>query len=232
MGRSPGADRPVPRHPEQRHRRVRAARRESGGLSGQLRQRQPDLPLPKRDQHEPVMSVSAVSVVVRTTDHDAAIQRYKRLLGPPVPRIAGDVTAGPALVSCVLVSCAPCVERCRFLICSGAASASRRDCLMGVQLGFTGVPLGGEVIGPVYGAAAAARGLASSSGRLSLCFPDDEAPCCGLPRSGPACGPVPAHRPRCFRRSHAWTGRAGRCCRRVSPAECGPAGPCRVSLEW
>ena len=41
------------------------------------------------------MSVSAVSVVVRTTDHDAAIQRYKRLLGPPVPRIAGDVTAGP-----------------------------------------------------------------------------------------------------------------------------------------
>ena len=82
------------------------------------------------------MSVSAVSVVVRTTDHDAAIQRYKRLLGPPVPRIAGDVTAGPALVSCVLVSCAPCVERCRFLICSGAASASRRDCLMGVQLGF------------------------------------------------------------------------------------------------
>ena len=110
MGRSPGADRPVPRHPEQRHRRVRAARRESGGLSGQLRQRQPDLPLPKRDQHEPVMSVSAVSVVVRTTDHDAAIQRYKRLLGPPVPRIAGDVTAGPALVSCVLVSCAPCVE--------------------------------------------------------------------------------------------------------------------------
>jgi hypothetical protein len=29
------------------------------------------------------MSVSAVSVVVRSTDHDAAIQRYKRLLGPP-----------------------------------------------------------------------------------------------------------------------------------------------------
>ena len=92
------------------------------------------------------MSVSAVSVVVRTTDHDAAIQRYKRLLGPPVPRIAGDVTAGPALVSCVLVSCAPCVERCRFLICSGAASASRRDCLMGVQLGRMGVQLGGKVI--------------------------------------------------------------------------------------
>jgi len=95
-----------------------------------------------------------------------------------------------------------------------------------------GVQLGGEVIGPVYRAAAAVRGPASSSGRLSLCVPDDEAPCCGLPRSGPGCGPVPAHRPRCFRRSHAGTGRAGGCCRRMSPAECGPAGPFRVSLDW
>jgi len=31
-----------------------------------------------------------------------------------VPRITGDVTAGSALVSCVLVSCAPCAERRRF----------------------------------------------------------------------------------------------------------------------
>jgi hypothetical protein len=31
------------------------------------------------------------------------------------------------------------------LICSGAASR-RRDCLMGVQLGFMGVQLGGKVI--------------------------------------------------------------------------------------
>jgi hypothetical protein len=31
-----------------------------------------------------------------------------------VPRIAGDVTAGPALVSYVLVSYTPCVERRRF----------------------------------------------------------------------------------------------------------------------
>jgi hypothetical protein len=30
-----------------------------------------------------------------------------------VPPIAGDVTAGPALVSCVLVSYAPCAERRR-----------------------------------------------------------------------------------------------------------------------
>jgi hypothetical protein len=38
--------------------------------------------------------------------------------------------------------------------------------------------------GPVYGAAAAVRGLAGSSGRLSLCFPDGEASCCGC--RGPA----------------------------------------------
>jgi hypothetical protein len=31
-----------------------------------------------------------------------------------VPRIAGDVIAGPALVSCVLVGYAPCAERRRF----------------------------------------------------------------------------------------------------------------------
>jgi hypothetical protein len=31
-----------------------------------------------------------------------------------VPRIAGDVTAGSALVSCVLVSYAPCAERRAF----------------------------------------------------------------------------------------------------------------------
>ena len=31
-----------------------------------------------------------------------------------VPRITGDVTAGSALVSCVLVSYAPCAERRRF----------------------------------------------------------------------------------------------------------------------
>jgi len=31
-----------------------------------------------------------------------------------MPRIAGDVTAGSALVSCALVSYAPCAERRRF----------------------------------------------------------------------------------------------------------------------
>ena len=68
------------------------------------------------------------------------------------------------------------------LICSGAAS--RQDCLMGVQLGFMGVQLAGKVIGAGLRAAAAVRGLVSSSGRLSLCFPDDEASCCGC--RGPA----------------------------------------------
>ena len=65
---------------------------------------------------------------------DAASQRD--------PRIAGDVTACSALVSCVLVSYAPCAEGAA-LICSG--TASRRGLPMGVQLGF-GVQLGGKVI--------------------------------------------------------------------------------------
>jgi len=55
---------------------------------------------------------------------------------------------------------------------------------MGVQLGFMGFNSVARSSGPVYGAAAAVRGLASSSGRLSLCFPDDEASCCGC--RGPA----------------------------------------------
>ena len=56
-------------------------------------------------------------------------------------------------------------------------------------------------------------------------FPDDEASCCGCRGPGLVCGPVPAHCPRRFRRSHAWTGQAGRCCRLFSPAECRPGRP-------
>ena len=68
------------------------------------------------------------------------------------------------------------------LICSGAAS--RRGLPYGGSARFYGVQLGGKVIGAGLRAAAAVRGLVSSSGRLSLCFPDDEASCCGC--RGPA----------------------------------------------
>ena len=80
-------------------------------------------------------------------------------------------------------------------------------------------------LGRFTGAAAVVRRLVSGSGRLSLCFPDDEASCCGCRGPALACGPVPAHRSRRFRRSHTWTGRAGWCCRLFSPAECGPGRP-------
>ena len=72
------------------------------------------------------------------------------------------------------------------LICSGAAG--RLNCLMGVQLGFMGVQLGGKGhLGWFAGAAAAVRGLPGSSGRLSPCLPDDGAPRCGCAvRSWPA----------------------------------------------
>ena len=90
-----------------------------------------------------------------------------------MPRIAGDVTAGSALVSCVLVSYAPCAERkAPLLICSGAAS--RRGLPYGGSTRFYGGSTRRQgSSGPVYGAAPAVRGLVSSSGRLSLCFPDD-----------------------------------------------------------
>jgi NADP-dependent 3-hydroxy acid dehydrogenase YdfG len=65
----------------------------------------------------------------------------------------------------------PFYEQAPLLICSG--TASRRGLPMGVQLGFMGVQLGGKVIWAGSLAAAAVRGLVSSSGRLSLCFPDD-----------------------------------------------------------
>lgn len=68
-----------------------------------------------------------------------------------VPRIAGDVTAGSALVSCVLVSYAPCAGRRRF-------DLPGRGWPPGTALwGFNSVA---GSSGPVYGAAAAARGLA------------------------------------------------------------------------
>ena len=69
------------------------------------------------------------------------------------------------------------------LICPGAAS--RRGLPYGgsarVSWGFNSVA---RSSGPAYGAAAAVQGPASSGGRLSLCFPDDEASCCGC--RGPA----------------------------------------------
>jgi|SRR5580704_8663775 hypothetical protein len=76
------------------------------------------------------------------------------------------------------------------LICSGAAS--RRGLPYGGSTRFYGGSTRWQgSSGPVYGAAAAVRGLVSTSGRLSLCFPDDEASCCGC--RGPA---LPAARSR------------------------------------
>ena len=117
------------------------------------------------------------------------------------------------------------------LICSGAAS--RRGLPYGGSTRFYGGSTRWQgSSGPVYGAAAAVRGLASSSGRLSLCFPDDEASCCGW--RGPA---LPAARSRLT----ALVVSAGHMPGPVGQAgaadsfrlrNAGPAGPCRVSLEW
>ena len=117
------------------------------------------------------------------------------------------------------------------LTCPGAAS--RRGLPFGGSTrfygGFNSVA---RSSGPAYWAAAAVRGLVSSSGRLSLCFPDDEAPCCGY------CGPaLRAARSRLtaivVSAGHmpGPVGQAGAAASfRLRIA--GPAGPCRVSLDW
>ena len=116
------------------------------------------------------------------------------------------------------------------LICSGAAS--RQDCLMGVQLGFMGVQLAGKVIGAGLRAAAAVRGLVSSSGRLSLCFPDDEASCCGC--RGPALRAARSRLTAFVVSAGHMPGPVGQA---GAAASCrlrnaGPADPCRATLGW
>jgi len=117
------------------------------------------------------------------------------------------------------------------LICSGAAG--RLNCLMGVQLGFMGVQLGGKGhLGWFAGAAAAVRGLPGSSGMLSPCLPDDGAPRCGCAvRSWPAA--------RC--RLTAVIVSAGQVLGLVMRSgggaairlwDAAPGGPCRVSFDW
>jgi hypothetical protein len=147
-----------------------------------------------------------------------------------LPRITGDVTAGFTLASCVLVSCAPCAERRRL-------DRLRCGCRQGLPHGGSTRFYGGSTRsqghpGPAYGAAAAVRGLASSSGKLSLCFPDDEASCCGyrgptlrtarsrLTTLGLSAGHMPGP-----------VGRPGAAASFRLRIAC-PAGPCRVSLAW
>ena len=135
-------------------------------------------------------------------------------------RIAGDVRAPlPAAVP----AGSGRARKAR-LICSGAAG--RLNCLMGVQLGFMGVQLGGKGhLGWFAGAAAAVRGLPGSSGRLSPCLSDDGAPRCGCRRPVLACSWIPADRGHRFRRSGARTGHAAGRRRRYSLVGCRPGRP-------
>ena len=124
-----------------------------------------------------------------------------------------------------------CAQRRRFLICSGAAS--RRGLPYGGSTRFYGGSTRRQgSSGPVYRAAAAVRGLAGGSGRLSPCFPDAQASCCGC--RGPA-------RRAARSRLTALAVSAGHMPGPVGQAgaaasfrlrNAGPAGPCRVSLEW
>jgi hypothetical protein len=136
-------------------------------------------------------------------------------------RIAGGVTA-PLLPAAVPVGSGLSSEGPSELFWG----AGRLNCRMGVQLGFIGVQLGGKVIwAGSRGLRLQCGNLPGSSGRLSPCLPDDGAPRCGCRRPVLACSSIPADRGHRFRRSHDWTGRAGRCCRLFSPAKCGPGRP-------
>ena len=111
------------------------------------------------------------------------------------------------------------------LICSGVASCL--NCLMGVQLGFMGVQLGGMGhLGWFAGVTAAVREIPGSSGRLSLCLPDDGVLRCGCRRPVLACSSIPADRGHRFRRSGARTGHAAK----VAPPLFACGMPARAAL--
>ena len=116
------------------------------------------------------------------------------------------------------------------LICSGAAS--RGTALWGFNSVLWGFNSVARSSGPVYGAAAAVRGLVSSSGRLSLCFPDDEASCCGC--RGPALRAARSRLTALAVSAGHMPGPVGQAGAAASfrLRNAGPAGPCRVSLEW
>jgi len=113
------------------------------------------------------------------------------------------------------------------LICSGAAS--RLNCLMGVQLGFMGVQLGGKVIwagSQGCGCGAGTSGQQQEAVTSLPCQrPDDGAPRSGCRRPALACSSIPADRGHRFRRSGTRTGHAARAAPRHSPAECRPGRP-------
>ena len=81
-------------------------------------------------------------------------------------------------------------------------------------------------------ALAAVRGLASSSGRLSPCFPDDEASYCGC--RGPALRAARSRLTALVVSAGHMPGPVGQAGAAASfrLRNAGPAGPCHVSLVW
>jgi hypothetical protein len=75
-----------------------------------------------------------------------------------LPRTTGDVTAGFTLVSCVLVSCAPCAERRRF-------DRLRRGCRQGLPHGGSTRFYGGfNSVARSSGAGLRGRGCGAGTG--------------------------------------------------------------------
>jgi hypothetical protein len=95
-----------------------------------------------------------------------------------------------------------------------------------------GVQLGGKVIWAGLLGCGCGAGTDGSSGRLSPCFPDDEASCCGY--RGPALRAAGSRLTVLVVSSGQMPGPVGQAGAAASfrLRNAGPAGPCRVSLEW
>jgi len=111
------------------------------------------------------------------------------------------------------------------LTCPGAAS--RRDCLMGVQLGFMGVQLDGKVIWAGLRAVRELPAVAGGCRRAFLGMKPRDAVTAVRPWHGRRPGPPPSSFPQVTRSDCA----AGWHCRLPLPAKCRPGRPL-VVLAW
>src|ERR1700688_1647511 len=115
--------------------------------------------------------------------------------------------------------------------CSGAAS--RRGLPMGVQLGFYGVQLGSKVIWAGLLGLRLRRGdWRAATGGCHYAFPDDQALCCVC--RGPALRAARSRLTALVVSAGHMPGPVGLAGAAASfrLRNAGPAGPCRVSLEW
>jgi hypothetical protein len=98
-------------------------RRPRGRIPSDLRQRRPDLPLPRRHDRRSSVSAWNISAVVHSTDHEAAVQHYE-LPNQGSPHVSG-LHACPASLS------RPGPERAELLRRAGLSWPTKARCRAG-----------------------------------------------------------------------------------------------------